>query len=138
MAIIDLRLDPTPRELRWFGPLLALFVGVVGGIARWQFDAPAVSVVLWSGGGLLAAVYLSVPPSRLLIYRGWIYATYPIGWVVSHLVLAAVYYLVVTPIGLTMRLVGRDPLRRRFEREAETYWIARRRQTDTNGYFRQF
>ncbi len=138
MAIIDLRLDPTPRELRWFGPLLALFVAVVGGIARWQFDAPAVSVVVWSGGGLLAAVYLSVPPSRLLIYRGWIYATYPIGWVVSHVVLAAVYYLVVTPIGLTMRLVGRDPLRRRFEREAETYWIERRRETDTNGYFRQF
>jgi len=138
MAIIDLRLDPTPRELRWLGPPLALFAAVVGGIARWQFDAPAVSVVLWSGGGLLAAVYLSVPPSRLLIYRGWIYATYPIGWVFSHVVLAAVYYLVVTPIGLTMRLVGRDPLRRRFEQEAETYWIERRRQTDTSRYFRQF
>ena len=138
MAVIDLRLDPTPRELRWFGPLLALFAAVVGGIARWQFDAPSVSVVLWSAGGLLAAVYVLVPPSRLLIYRGWIYATFPIGWVVSHLVLAAVYYLVVTPIGLAMRLVRRDPLRRRFEREAKTYWVARRRQTDTNRYFRQF
>ena len=84
MAIIDLRLDPTARELRWFGPLLALFVAVVGSIARWQFNAPTLSVVLWSGGGLLAAVYVLVRPSRLLIYRGWIYATYPIGWVVSE------------------------------------------------------
>ena len=138
MAIIDLRLDPTARELRWFGPLLALFVAVVGSIARWQFDAPTLSVVLWSAGGLLAAVYVLVRPSRLLIYRGWIYATYPIGWVVSHLVLAAVYYLVVTPIGLAMRLTGRDPLSRRFEREAKTYWTARRRPTDTSRYFRQF
>ena len=138
MAVVDLRLDPTDRELHWFGPLLALFAGVVGAIARWQFDAPSVSAALWTAGGLIATFYLLVPASRIVIYRGWIYATYPIAWVVAHVVLAAVYYLVVTPIGLAMRLIGRDPLSRNFWPEAETYWIARRPRRETSQYFRQF
>ncbi len=138
MAVVDLRLDPTARELRWFGPLLAVFFLLVGSIARWQFGAPTVSVWLWSAGGFIAAVYGVAPASRLWIYRGWIYATYPIGWVVSHLVLAAVYYLVITPIGLLARLVGRDSLGRRFKPHASTYWTKRRQRPDTSWYFRQF
>ena len=137
MAVVDLRLDPTDRELRWFGPLLALFFSAVGAIARWQFSALPLSVALWIAGGLIVAVYLVVPRSRLRIYRGWIYTTYPIGWTVSHVVLAAVYYLVVTPIGLAMRLAGRDPLNRRFERGCKTYWTPRVRR-ETSRYFRQF
>ena len=138
MAVVDLRLDPTDRELRWFGPLLALFAGVVGAIARWQFDAPSVSAALWTADGLITTFYLLVPASRIVIYRCWIFATYPIAWVVAHGVLAAVYYLVVTPIGLAMRLIGRDLLSRDFLSEAETYWIARRPRRETSQYFRQF
>ena len=46
--------------------------------------------------------------------------------------------LLFTPIGLAMRLVGRDPLRRRFDRQASTYWIKRPEQDETGRYFRQF
>jgi len=66
------------------------------------------------------------------------YATYPIAWMVSHLILGVAYYLVATPIGLAMRLFGRDPLRREFDKSAQSYWIARRPNRDNARYFRQF
>ena len=51
-------------------------------------------------------VYAAIPMSRKWIYLGWIYAAFPIGWTVSHLLLAAIYYLIVTPIALAVRLAG--------------------------------
>ena len=50
-------------------------------------------------------------------------AAFPIGWVVSHALMAAIYYLVITPMAVAMRLLGRDPLDRRFDRDATTYWV---------------
>ena len=63
---------------------------------------------------------------------------YPIGWIISHALLAIVYYLVITPIGLGMRLFGRDPLQRELHRSAKTYWTPRSTIKDTARYFQQF
>ena len=57
------------------------------------------------------------------MYVGWMDASWPMGWVFSHVLLGVTYYLVITPIGLILRLLGKDPMRRRFDREAKTYWI---------------
>ncbi|MEX0979180.1 MAG: SxtJ family membrane protein, partial [Pirellulales bacterium] len=69
---------------------------------------------------------------------GWMWAAFPIGWLVSHLLIAAIYFLLITPIALVMRAVGRDPLSRRFDRAAKTYWVPRRQDSDPARYFRQF
>jgi hypothetical protein len=53
-------------------------------------------------------------------------------------VLAMVYYGIFTPIGLGLRLMGRDPLRRRFDPQARSYWVDRRAPADVKRYFRQF
>jgi hypothetical protein len=66
------------------------------------------------------------------------YAAFPIGFVVSHVILAIVYYLILTPIGLLVRAIGRDPMERRFDRDAESYWVVRQPIDDPGRYFRQF
>ena len=70
-----------------------------------------------------------------IIYLGMAYAAFPIGLVISHAILAAVYYAVLTPIGLLMHLVGRDPMRRRFDPQAESYWIERKPDEDVQPIF---
>ena len=129
---------PSPRELRWFGLLLPVFVALVGAIARWQFEAPAAALGIWSVGGALAAFYWVVPPLRRPILVGWMYAALPIGWTVSHLMMGIVYFGVVTPIGLLSRLVRGDTLRRRPDQNARSYWIERPRRRGTRRYLRQF
>lgn len=138
MAIIDINRDPSRKTMLWFGALLALFCGLVGALLHWRFDLPRAARVVWTAGAGLAALYYAAPPLRRPIYLGWIYAFFPLGWVLSHILLGTIYYLVLTPIGLIMRLFGRDPLRRRFEPDAETYWIEYAAGQDPKRYFRQF
>ena len=52
--------------------------------------------------------------------------------------MGVVYFAVVTPIGLVSRLVRGDPLHRRPDRNARSYWIERPRRSGTRGYLRQF
>ena len=73
-------------------------------------------------------------PANLMLVA----ATYPIGWTLSHLVMAIIYYLVLTPIGILLRLVGHDPLCRSFEPTRQTYWVERRPPEHKGRYFRQF
>lgn len=72
------------------------------------------------------------------MYDGWIRAAEPIGWSVSAAVLTLTYYLAIMPIGLIMRLSGYDPMHRRLDRQANTYWIERPPPADKARYFRQF
>ena len=137
MPLIELKRNPSRRELRWFGVLLALFAAIVGALFRWQFKMPAVAQIVWPLGGATAALYYLVPPIRRPVYMGWMYMAYPIGWVVSHALLAAIYYVLFTLTGMLMRLVGYDPMERRFDRSASTYWVPHNPHGDTARYFRQ-
>ena len=137
MALLEIDRHPTAGDLRWFGVLLAVFVALAGGLAYWRLGASTGRMV-WAAGVLLAAIYAAVPPSRRWIYLGWLYAAFPVGWTLSHLALAATYYLLLAPIGLLLRLFRGDPLDRELRRSAASYWAARRPVRDVRRYFRQF
>jgi hypothetical protein len=68
---------------------------------------------------------LVVPHVLAPARRGWIKIGYWLGFVINPVVLGAVYCVVFVPFGLLMRLVGRDPMARRFDPAAKTYWVAR-------------
>lgn len=127
----------TRAELRWFGLILLALFGLVGGLVLWRLDALRVAAGLWGFGLALAVVYYSVPPLQRPLYHTWMRAVQPIGWLVSHALLAIVYYAMVTPLGLSMRLFGRDKLERGFDKEAATYWTEHDPGGDTARYFRQ-
>ena len=68
---------------------------------------------------------------------GSMVAAYPIGWVVSHLILAAIFYGVFTIAGAAMRIFGYDPLQRKRRPSDATYWSSVRQNRDPQSYFRQ-
>lgn len=138
MALLTLNLKPSKRDLTWFGLVMALFFGLFGTMFFFKFDAVTTAYVFWALALLFPAVYYGVRPLRVPLFRGWMTLVFPIGWVVSHALLAFIYYLVVTPIGRLMRLFGRDPKERRFDRGAESYWMEHDPVRDPVRYFRQF
>ena len=81
---------------------------------------------------------LLAPAANRPLYVALVLITYPIGVVLSHVLLAVVFFGVITPVGLFFRLVGRDPLRRRFDPQAESYWVPYRPPDSMERYFRQF
>lgn len=138
MGMIEVKQDFTKRELMWFGPLMMLFVGIIGGVAMARHEAHAFAYGLWAFAAVLIAIYYAIPKFQRSIYRGWIYAVMPIGWVISHVLLTVIYYGLLTPIGMLMRVCRYDPMYRAFDQAATTYWVARDTQRPKASYFKQY
>jgi len=137
MAILEINKRPSRRDLVVFGVGLLAIAGIMGAGLYFRRGAHDAARIVWIAGAAITALHFAIPPLRRFIYLGFVYVTFPIGFVVSHVILAAVFYLVVTPIGLLIRLFGNDPMRRRFDRAAATYWVEHDPHRDRARYFRQ-
>lgn len=138
MSLIRINREPSRRQLAVFavGWLLSLF------LVGWLFPLPLGDVSLrdicWVLAVIVPAIGLAVSGFLKGVYLASAYAALPIGIVVSYVILTVIYYLVLTPIGLVLRSRGYDPLHRRFEPEADSYWVKREPPADNRRYFRQF
>ncbi len=136
--MIEINRNPTRPELQVFSGLLAAFLAFVAwmlvrrGVAL--EIATAIAIVGLTGG----VVGIAFPRAMRHVYVGWMTVVFPIGWIVSHLVLLVVYIGVFTPIGWALRLWGYDPMERRFDRSAKTYWRPREQRRDLESYFRPY
>ena len=138
MALVDINWNPSRKELRVFSLLLIGFGAIVAAVLYRRLESPTPSAVALLVTCFIGLVGLVAPILVRPVYVVWMGLAFPIGWTVSHLMMLAVYYLVLTPIGLAMRLGGRDPMLRSLDREAKTYWLPRTPRKDLKSYFRQF
>ncbi len=138
MSLIRINHDPSRRQLAVFGVAWLVFFSILGSVVLAKAESTPIAATLWAVAVGVPAVGYIAPEFLRIVYVGMCYVAAPIGWVISHIVLALVYYLLMTPIGWLMRLFRYDPLRRRFDRSAATYWIPREEDENTQHYFRQF
>jgi hypothetical protein len=137
--MLDVNFNPTRRDLRHFALIwLPIFAAGAGGLILYRGGAWTLPAVLWGVALAVAAAGLINPDLVRPLFVGWLAAAYPIGWTISHLVLALTFYVVVTPIGLLLRLLGRDPLARRRHGSPGSYWIPHQPSKDPASYFKQF
>jgi hypothetical protein len=134
----DIPLVPSNRVLRQFAVLWIVFFA---GLACWhgflrnhQALAIAFAVLAFTVGPL----GLMKPQAIRWMFVGSMVVTFPIGWVVSRLVLACLFYGIFTPVGLVFRLMGRDALHRRHRPDEPTYWTAKPAAAGPKSYLRQF
>lgn len=71
---------------------------------------------------LVGAVF---PRALKQVYLGWMAMALAIGTVMTAVLLTLFFILVITPVGLFFKLIGRDVLQRKFDREAPSYWITK-------------
>jgi hypothetical protein len=136
--MIERNRNPSARDLRQFGLLLAGFVLLAGWLLGRRFDIAPPWPLLGALSAVSFVVALARPTALRLVFLGWGTATWPISWVVSHVLLALVFYGILTPVGLLVRLSGRDPMQRKLEPAATSYWQRRPPPRDRKSYFRPF
>ena len=86
-------------------------------------------------GGLavtLAGLGLVSPGSLHPVHRVWMKVAEGLGWFNTRVLLGLVYFGVMTPVGVVMRLVGKDPLDRRLK-DRPTYWVEKTPHPDPRG-----
>jgi hypothetical protein len=136
MPLIRINKDPSRRQLAVFGAAWLVFLAL-SGWASWSRGRHMAAEVLWTVAAVVPLAGLFVPRFLRLVYLGLSYLTYPVGFVVSYVVLAVVYFLALAPIGLTMRLFRHDPLSRRLDPLAKSYWKPRNAAKSAEDYFNQ-
>lgn len=113
------------KQLRHFGLMVgAIFVG----ISVWPVLIRGQDIRWWALvlGGVLIVPALVLPRSLRALNRVWMTIGHALGWVNTRIVLGIILYGVLTPMGLAMRLMGRDPMHRSFDRQAYTYRVVKR------------
>ncbi|HXV77396.1 MAG TPA: SxtJ family membrane protein [Candidatus Polarisedimenticolaceae bacterium] len=138
MALIDVDWNPRARDLRVFALLFLVFAVGAGTVLYFRGDPRALSLALWIAGPVVAVLGLLLPRALRPLYVVMMAIALPIGMVVSTALLIMIYYLMITPIGWAMRLSGHDPMGRRVDPAAESYWVRRRVVDDPKRYFRQY
>ena len=113
------------KELRTFAFTLFCALSILGGGVLWRKGETG--FLLWGIGFLTLLVGLIRPTLLKAIQKGWMKLAFLMGFFMTHLVLALMYYLVFTPVALIMRALGKDPLRLTHDRNAKSYWLKRPR-----------
>ena len=116
-------LDTSSKEIRKFGLVIAIALGVIGSFVYVNFGNFDVVGWMW-GVGLLFIILGFIFPSVLRpIYKIWMLLAFFIGGIVSRVILTVLFYVVLTPTGLVLRLFGKDILNEKFDKRRESYWV---------------
>jgi len=111
------------REIRKFGIIAFLFFGTLCGVGIWtQKTTPT---YFFGTLSILGIGFILLPGPMAPIHQGWMKIAHFIGTVVTGLILALAYYLVITPAGFIKRIFGGVPLPTRPDKEAASYWVER-------------
>jgi hypothetical protein len=117
---------PTAKTLREFGLLVGgMIAGLFGAVFPF-FKGHALPWQPWLLGGILAGLGLVQPQGLAPLYRLWMKLGLALGWLNSRIILGLVFFAIVTPMALIMRLIKRDTMAREWAVQQATYRIPSR------------
>ncbi|QDV46370.1 hypothetical protein Enr13x_62790 [Stieleria neptunia] len=127
---------PTASQQRYFGIAIAAALSMLAWIAWRAVASPLLSGGLVAAALLVALVYYLVPASQPKWMAFFHAITFPIRWTATMLVLAIVYYGVVTPVSIWFRVTGKSI--RKNASDSKTNWRSIDLPSDPQSYFRTF
>ncbi len=133
-------LSSAPSDLRKFGLLMGTVCALVAGFIVWRVGLPP-STAAWIVGTVSAAFLLlgmTAPLWLRPIYLVWMGIAIVLGFVMTRVILTIVFFLVITPIGLIMRALGKDPLTKGPDKSLESYWIPKEYRTRDRERLRKY
>ena len=132
----DVTTPPSEKTLRQFAVLCLVVFGGLGAWRMWRHAADVPAIALVTVGAIIGLAGLVRPSSIRLVFTGWMMAAFPIGWVVSRVMLGLLFYGMFTPVAAAFRLRGRDALHRR-RPATPSYWLPKPKPADAASYLRQ-
>lgn len=145
--LVELNLNPDRKTLRQFGVIAFVGFGILALLAYYEKlifsfglgDSRMTVVWVLLGIGTLALFFsLVYPKANRLLYVGLSLLAFPIGFVLSYVIMGTLYFLIIGPIALLFRLFGRDSMRRRYDPNAASYWADSEPARDKESYFHQY
>lgn len=106
-------------DLRKFGITMACASGLFGAVALWR--GHSLHVFFWGAGAFFLVFGLVLPAALKPVQKVWMTLALLLGWVMSRVILTVTFFVAVTPIGLALRLGGKDLLDKKWGVKRDTY-----------------
>jgi hypothetical protein len=121
MNIEDKKLDK--KHLREFGLITgAILVCLFGLFLPWLLEYKFPSWP-WIIAGILWAWALLLPATLKPVYRVWMKIGHVLGWINTRIILGIMFYIIFLPVGLILKLAGKDPMTRKLNKAQGTYRV---------------
>lgn len=118
--------NPTPRELRLFSLVLLIPAAVL----HFYFHCSIWAVILAGYTGICLVVpTVARPLHHLLLLLTW-----PLGYCLGHILIAMIYYLLLTPLALVFKLLGKTPLALQYPPQASSNFSPLEKSPPTSYY----
>jgi hypothetical protein len=145
--LVEINFNPDTKTLRQFGVIAFVAFGVLAALAYYEKlifslglgDSRMPLVLTFAALGSIAALFsLVAPRANRVLYVGLTLLAFPIGFVLSYVIMGTLFFLIIGPIAVLFRLLGRDPMHRRYDRNASSYWQDAHPARDKESYFHQY
>lgn len=138
MAILDeiKRITATRRDLRKFGLTFAIVLVLLSAYSVWKHVSAYNYLVPIAAA--LAVTGWRVPFVLKPFYLFWRTITIVIGFIITNIFLALLFYVVITPMGLIFRIAGRKTVPLGWEETTATYWNRRDPRSSEQNHLKQF
>jgi len=128
----------TPLELRHFGFTLAGTIALVFGlILPWLFDNDYPSWP-WYAAAIVLLPAVLMPRALAPIYAAWRPIALTLGFINTRIILGALFYLLIWPFGLALRVAGKLQYRRTLDSTAESYRVVNSQPSKPDHYENPF
>ena len=124
------------KTLRNFGLTFFLVLSVIAGYSYCRGGA---SWPWFIGGSVVfLALGLFLPFFLKSFYKVWMALAFLLGWIMTRVILTLSFFLVFTPMGFVLRVLGKDLLDEKIDRNTSTYWQKHEPKSDKSRYLRQY
>ena len=124
-------------DLRNFGITVGIILLIISGFLFWK-EKESFQIFLAIGITLFLTA-IAIPAVLKPVYWMWMIFAIILGWIMTRLILAFMFFLIFTPIGLTLRFFGKQFLELRWDKSKESYWNFRTNEHLQNeNYEKQF
>ena len=124
-------------DLRNFGIIVGIILLVISGFLFWK-EKESFQIFL-AIGIILFLTSIALPSVLKPVYWMWMIFATILGWIMTRIILSLLFYIIITPIGLTSRFFGKQFLQLRWDKSKESYWNFRTNEHLQNeNYEKQF
>lgn len=135
MKLVEINWAPSTRQLRQFGVVCIFVLPLLGWL--WNVGTSGLAVMLFVGS-VVAILSFAWPPIVKPIFVGLMLVAAPVGMVVGELAMLLIFLGIFLPISLIFRLIGRDALRLKIDKNASTYWQPKSEPKHVSSYYRRY
>ena len=121
MSLVNINFKPDQKELHQFGKTMIIGFSIIAIAVYFIFESQTAAIGCFIFG-VVSFILSRLGKAAMIVYLPWMAFGFVMGTIVSNVILALLYFVLITPIALFFKITKRDMLNRKLDKSAPTYW----------------